>query len=251
MATKTRFPHDYPYFREYARLMKLAVPASLAGEVSSSAPTPVGPWRGNSANSAGVINFWVCGGGMFGWYDEAAKHLKKPRRHRLDLRRHSAGDRAASAHITTDVLRPWIYGVDGFVRWQTTRPGAIPGSQFEGGRETTRLSGRPLRGQRAPRFDPPQGAAQRHSGPRAAELTSRGPDPSRELRAEAARRFNNTSVEEWWTPRPPLADTNPEDWSNATIDEAMPQRTRSLRRPGCRRMAACPRLCSATAREAR
>ena len=45
--------------------------------------------------------------------------------------------------------------------------------------------------------------------------------PQQSVRAEAARRFNQTTLEEWRTPRPALADGNPEDWSNADIDDAM------------------------------
>jgi hypothetical protein len=38
-----------------------------------------------------------------------------------------------------------------------------------------------------------------------------------------ARRFNDTALAEWWTPRPPLADRNPEDVSNADYEDAMPK----------------------------
>src|SRR5262249_34880743 len=46
------------------------------------------------------------------------------------------------------------------------------------------------------------------------------------LRAEAARRFNGTEVKDRWTPRTALADTNPDDSSNADIDDAMPKDAR-------------------------
>jgi len=47
------------------------------------------------------------------------------------------------------------------------------------------------------------------------------------LKAAAARQYNNSEPEAWWTPRPPLADQPPYDWSNATIDDAVtaPQST--------------------------
>jgi hypothetical protein len=44
-----------------------------------------------------------------------------------------------------------------------------------------------------------------------------------ELRASAARHFNGTSLSEWRSPRPALADRNPEDWSNADIGDATPK----------------------------
>jgi hypothetical protein len=43
------------------------------------------------------------------------------------------------------------------------------------------------------------------------------------LRAEAARRFNNTALDEWRFPRPALADKNPEDVTNADYEDAMPK----------------------------
>ena len=41
------------------------------------------------------------------------------------------------------------------------------------------------------------------------------------LKAAAAQRYNSTKPADWRAPRPPLADTDPETWTNATIDEAM------------------------------
>jgi len=46
---------------------------------------------------------------------------------------------------------------------------------------------------------------------------------SHQLRSEAARRFNNTSLEDWRSPRPALADKNPEDVTNADYEDATPK----------------------------
>jgi hypothetical protein len=32
--------------------------------------------------------------------------------------------------------------------------------------------------------------------------------------------MNGTTPEQWWTPRPAIADVSPEEWSNDSIDEA-------------------------------
>ncbi|MCP5109635.1 MAG: DUF4091 domain-containing protein, partial [bacterium] len=40
--------------------------------------------------------------------------------------------------------------------------------------------------------------------------------------AEVTRRYNNTKPEEWWMPRPSLADRPPHEWSNNDLGEAVP-----------------------------
>ena len=72
---ETRFLNDLPIFAEYHRLMKLAVPET----------SPV-KWLFRTDASwqmerqfklqAGIINMWVVGGGMFGWYAENTPVLK-------------------------------------------------------------------------------------------------------------------------------------------------------------------------------
>jgi hypothetical protein len=44
--------------------------------------------------------------------------------------------------------------------------------------------------------------------------------PLEGLKAEAARRYNGSKPEEWWTPRPPVADLPSYEWTNSTISEA-------------------------------
>lgn len=214
---EARFPHDYPYFREYARLTKLAVPANSPVKIVFRADvswTMERQWK----ELAGVVNFWVCGGGMFGWYDYAPRMLKE----RGDLVWIYGGTPPVTeplSHMTTDVLRPWIWGIDGFVRWLTTSPGPDPWFAFEGGTETLVYPGDRF-GVSGPipsmRLKVERNAIQDLALLNQFQRTQ----PLPQLRAEAARRFNQTSVEQWWTPRPALADGNPEEWSNADIDEA-------------------------------
>ena len=44
--------------------------------------------------------------------------------------------------------------------------------------------------------------------------------PVAELRDEAARRFNGSRAQDWWNPRPSMADRPPSEWSNGQIDDA-------------------------------
>jgi hypothetical protein len=124
--------------------------------------------------------------------------------------------------VTVDVLRPWIWGVSGFVRWLTTSPGADPWFRFGGGTEAMVYPGDRF-GIAGPipsmRLKMERNAVQDVSL-LAALAKSRAADT---LRAEAARRFNSTAVGEWHAPRPKLADTNPEDWNNADIDDWIPK----------------------------
>jgi Domain of unknown function (DUF4091) len=164
-----------------------------------------------SRELAGVLNFWVCGGGMFSWYREALPVLKK----RGDIVWIYGGTPPITevpSHMTTDVLRTWLMGIDGFVRWQTVDPGSDPWFQSNGGGETLVYPGDRF-GIAAP-IPSMRLKVERNALQDIALLNARG------SRAEAARRFNQTSVDEWWTPRPAFADTDPDDWSNATIGDA-------------------------------
>jgi len=216
---ETRFAKDYAPFREYARLLKLAVPADspikfvFRADVSW---TMERQWR----ELAGVLNFWVCSGGMFDWYPYAPQMLK------------GRGDvvwtygstppvTEPSSHITLDVLRPWIQGIDGFVRWETTSAGLDPWFQFAGGGENLVYPGDRFGiGQPIPsiRLKLERNAVQDLS---LLDSLAKKANTDR-LRAGATHAFNRTDPREWWSARPKLADTNPEEWSNADIEEAAP-----------------------------
>ncbi len=216
---ETRFPNDMPVFAEYARLMKAAVPA---GSPVKWVYRTDASWQMERQfkELSGIIDFWVLGGGMFGWYAENAPILKQ----RGDTVWTYGGtppvDQPAS-HITTDLLRPWMLGVDGFVRWQTVMPGPDPWFKSNGGGETLVYPGG--------RFgiDAPLASVrlklQRNALQDLALLDSFksaiSPDT---LRAEAAKRYNGTELKDWRSVRPKLADSDPLTWDNVTIGEAIP-----------------------------
>jgi hypothetical protein len=216
---ETRFLNDLPVFAEYQRLMKTAIPDS----------SPV-KWVFRTDASwqmerqfklqAGIINMWVLGGGMFNWYAENAAVLKA----RGDTVWTYGGtpqvDEPAS-HITLDMLRPWMLGVDGFVRWQTVLPGPDPWFKFSGGGETLVYPGG--------RFgiDGPLASIrlklQRNAMQDLALLDGyKVTVPAAALRAEAAKRYNGTTPADWRSARPKLADSDPLTWDNVTIGEALP-----------------------------
>lgn len=217
---ETRFPDDFPYFREYARLLKLAVPADSPVQIVYRADVS---WQMERQfrELASAINFWVCGGGMFGWYARQAAELRR-RGHIVWTYGGTPPVEAPASSITLEVLRPWILGIDGFVRWQTVQPGPDPWFQFEGGGETMVYPG--------DRFgiDGPLASIrlklERNALQDLALLASFGTRRSPEaLQAEAARRYNGTLPRDWSAPRPALAETDPLEWSNASIDEAIPR----------------------------
>lgn len=218
-----RFPGDYAYLKEFGRLMKLAVPGDTPVHFVFRADvswTMERQWR----ELAGVINFWVCGGGMFSWYPYAPELLHQ----RGDIVWTYGGTPAVtepSSHIALDVMRPWVQHVDGFVRWLTTDAGADPWFHFEGGREAMVYPGDRF-GIAGPvpsiRLKLERNAVQ--DVDLLETLATSGGVPDAELaarvRAGAVRSFNDTNPAEWWSARPALADTDPLDWSNATIDDA-------------------------------
>lgn len=214
---ETRFPEDYAYFREYRRLLDLAVPKD--SPVQFVFRTDVS-WTMEQQfkELAGVINFWVCGGGMLSWYREAPPVLKS----RGDIVWSYGGTPAVDqppVHIATGVARAWMWNIDGYVRWLTTDPGPDPWFNFGGGDTVLAYPGDrfgisgPIPSLRL--------KVERNVAADLAMLKSiekaKGPTT---VRTSVARQFNGTTPEQWWTPRPPVAGTPPQDWSNDDVDKA-------------------------------
>jgi len=215
---EARFPNDTAYMLEYSRLLKLAVPPGSPVKFVFRADSS---WTLDRQvrELAGVVNFWVCGQGELAYQPEVASTLKQ----RGDTVWTYGGTPKVtepSSHITLQVLRPWMWGIDGFVHWMATDPGPDPWFQFEGGGETLVYSGDRF-GVDAPipsvRLKLQRNAVQ--------DLTLlnefRKTRAIEQLRAEAARRFNGTELKDWWSPRPPYADKDPLDRTNA--DEGIPE----------------------------
>ena len=214
---ETRFPKDDKYFIEYGRLLRKAVPADSPVKFVFRADVSWDMERQFKALS-GIINFWVCGGSLFSWYEYAPGMLKA----RGDVVWIYGGPPSvtmASSAITEHPLRAWLYGVDGWVHWQTVAPGNDPWFHFDGGGTALVYPGS--------RFgiDGPIPSLrlklQRNCLQDLALLDSlKSRHKMGEMKAEVTRRYDGTTPALWWTPRPPLADTPPWDWTNNSIDEA-------------------------------
>jgi len=215
---ETRFPEDDNYFREYGRLLRKALPPE----------TPVKFVFRNDASwamerqfesLAGVVDFWVCGGSIFSWYPQAPR-LLKGRGDIVWLYGGAPDVTKVSTAITENPLRVWLYGVDGWVHWLTTNPGADPWFAFNGGAEVLAYPGERF-GIRGP-IPSVRLKLQRNCVQDLALLDSfKARVPIETLKAAAARHFNNSEPKDWWIPRPPLADEPPYEWTNATIEDAV------------------------------
>ncbi|MEP7366314.1 MAG: hypothetical protein ABI972_23900 [Acidobacteriota bacterium] len=208
---ETRFVRDYAYFREYARMMKRAIPndSPVKFVFRTDASWTI---ERSFRELAGVINFWVCGNGMLSWYPEAAREAKA----RGDIVWIYGGTPPVTqpaAAITLDVLTPWMRSLDGYVHWLATSPGDDPWFQFEGGGETLVYPGEKF-GVEGP-IPSVRLKLQRNA---VEDITLL--DSLHAPRDAVSRAFNGTTPADWWSKRPALADTNPEDWTNATIDDA-------------------------------
>lgn len=224
---EVRFPEDDKYFQEYGRLFKKAIPAG----------TPVQFVFRNDASwsmerqfktLAGIVNFWVCGGGMLSWYDYAPKMLKD----RGDIVWFYSGPprvSEVSSAITRFPLQAWMWGIDGYIHWLTVSPGDDPWFRFGGGAETLVYPG--TRFGIAGPIPSIRLKAQRNCVQDLALLNrfreGKGIDV---LRTEAAKRYNGSAPGDWWTPRPKIADQQPYEWSNADIGDATDMEARLFKK---------------------
>ncbi|MCC6539191.1 MAG: DUF4091 domain-containing protein [Bryobacterales bacterium] len=216
---EVRFLGDDRYFKEYARLMAKATgtetPVKFVFRTDAS-------WalEQQFTDLAGIINFWVCSGGIASWNRPALRRAVN----RGDIVWFYGGPPEVSkpaAEITGLPLRAWLWGIHGFVHWLTVSAGADPWFQFDGG-----------------------GTALVYPGER---FGIEGPIPSvrlkiqrnalqdlalapREAADAIAGRFNGSQAADWWAQRPALADRPPEEWSNDDVDEAVKPSEARLRK---------------------
>jgi hypothetical protein len=212
-----RFPDDLAYYREYGRLLRKAVPPDSPVQFVFRADVS---WdmEHEAKELAGVVKMWICGDGILSWYPETARSMKQ----RGDIVWFYSGPPTVTqpaAKITEFPLQAWLWGIDGYVHWQTVAAGADPWFRFDGGGTALVYSG--------DRFgieDPIPSIRlkiQRNALQDLALLDGfKDGRPIAELRDAAARRFNGSRAQDWWNPRPALADRAPYEWTNAQIGEA-------------------------------
>ena len=208
---ETRFTEDLPYFAEYARLMRKAVPADSPVRFVFRTDASWMMER-EFKDLAGIINFWVCGGTELAWYKPAVAEVKA----RGDIVWSYGGTpeiTKPSVEMTLAPLRAWMQGIDGYVHWLAVGAGRDPWFHSDGGATVLAYPGARF-GVQGPlpcvRLKLQRNAVQDINLLHAA----------RAARDEVGRRYNGTREADWWTPRPPVADTPPHEWTNASIAEA-------------------------------
>ena len=226
---EVRFPKDINYFVEYGRLLKKAIPADSPVHFVMRADVS---WdmEEEFKKLKGVVTVWCCGGGIMSFYRDAPKTL----RDRGDVVWYYGGPPSVTqnaATITESPLRAWLWGVNGYVHWLTVYSGQDPWFHFDGGSEVLVYSG--------DRFGLTQPIPsirlkiQRNCLQDLAVLDSFKTQQSIDsLRNETAHRFNKSSLDDWWNPRPALADIPSDQWQGSAIDDAMAHTNKSLAHPG-------------------
>jgi hypothetical protein len=222
---EVRFPADNKYFVEYARLLKKALPPDTPVKFVFRADVS---WDMEQQfhDLAGMIRMWICSGGILSWYKDAPRRLRE----RGDIVWYYSGPPSvneASVSISKFPFQGWLCGVDGFEHWLTVNPDADPWFHFEGGSTTLVYPG-----ERFGREEPIPSVRlkiQRNCLQDLALLDGfKDRHPLDTLKAEAARRYNNSKLEDWWNPRPAMADLPPSEWAGTGIDDATSHTSKML-----------------------
>jgi len=214
---EVRFPEDNKYFLEYGRLLKKALPPDTPVKFVYRADAS---WTMNDQFKilAGVVNFWVCNSSILSWYREAPPMLRE-RGDIVWFYSEAPSVREVSSAITYNPFKAWRWGVDGYIHWLTVNPGEDPWFHFDGGSLALAYPGE--------RFgiDGPIPSLrlkiQRNALQDIALLDSMKKNHSiASLKSEAARHYNGSKPEDWWNPRPAMADLPPPQWSDSIFDQS-------------------------------
>ncbi len=217
---ETKFAKDDAPFAEFHRLLKKAVPADSPVQFVYRADAS---WRLEEQfeTLAGIVDFWVCSTDILSWLPEQMKSVRK----RGDIVWTYSGPPAiteASTAILQQPLRAWMWNADGYIHWLTVSPSADPWFQSEG--ETTCLAYPGERFGVAGPIPSIRLKIQRNFQQDLALMKSLEKTHAAEsIRREVSHRVNGTKPEQWWTPRPSLADLSAEEWTNPAIDRAVAQ----------------------------
>jgi len=226
---EVRFPKDLNYFLEYGRMLKKAVPADSPVHFRMRADVS---WDMEQQFKLlkDVVTLWCASGGILSFYRDAPQALRA----RGDVVWYYGGPpsvRENAAAITEFPLRAWLWGVNGFVHWLTVSPGNDPWFHFDGGGTALVYSGdrfglaEPIPSIRL--------KVQRNCLQDLAVLDSMKSQRTLDsLKSKAAQVFNKSTMDDWWNPRPELADIPSDQWQGSAIDAAMEHTTKGLAHPG-------------------
>ena len=206
---EVRFPDDNAYFLEYGRMLKEALPESTPVKFVMRADVS---WDMDQQfrELNGIVRLWCASGGIFSWYPDAPKTL----RGRGDIVWFYGGPPSVtlpSGAITRFPFQAWLWGVNGFVHWQTVEPGKDPWFHFEGG-ETALVYPGGRFGMEGPI------PSIRLKLERNAVQDIDVIDMLRASRRDAAQRYNGSMPEDWWNPKPELTNRPPSTWLGSELD---------------------------------
>jgi hypothetical protein len=206
-----RFAEDNQYLKEYARLLQKAVPPDSPVKIVLRADVS---WSMEQQflELAGIVKMWVCSSGILSWLKQAPAALRS----RGDVIWHYSGPPPVTqpaVAVTKQPLRTWMWRVDGYVHWLAVNPGADPWFQFDGGGTTLVYPGERF-GLRVP-VPSVRLKFQRNCLQDIALLESTKVPPE-----AVARAYNDTMPDQWWNPRPELADLEPREMTNPEVESA-------------------------------
>lgn len=214
---EVRFPKDLSYFKQYGRLLKKALPGGTPVRFVFRADVS---WDMEQQfhELNGIVNMWTCAGDLLSWYKGAPKMLRE----RGDTVWYYGGPPEVtqpSSAIAELALRAWVWDAMGFVHWLAVSPGKDPWFKFAGGGTTLVYSG-----ERFGLRDPIPSIRLKIQRNAVQELTLLDSYKSRhgveKLKSEATQRFNSSTPDAWWNPRPALADKPPYEWTNSEMESA-------------------------------
>lgn len=214
---EVRFAKDNEYNIEYGRLLKKALPPDTPVKFIFRADVS---WMMEDQFKTldGVVKFWVGNSAILSWYPEAPPKLRE----RGDIvwyYSEAPSVQAVSSAITFNPFKAWLWGVDGYLHWQTVDPGEDPWFHFNGGSVVLAYPGERF-GIEGPipslRLKIQRNCLQDIA--LLSHLTRGGGADS--AKAEAARLYNGTKPADWWNPRPAMASLPPPEWSDSIFEQA-------------------------------
>jgi Domain of unknown function (DUF4091) len=221
---EVRFARDNRYFSEYARLLRKALPRETPVRFVFRADVS---WNMEQQfkELREMVRMWVCNGAILSWNKDSPRVLRK----RGDIVWYYSGPPSVtepSSAITKFPFQAWIWGVNGFVHWLAVDPGADPWFHFEGGETALVYPGEKF-GVTGP-IPSIRLKIQRNCLEDIALLESmKSRHALSTEKAETTRRYNQSAPQDWWNPRPAMADLPSDEWTGAGIDAAT-ARTRRL-----------------------
>jgi hypothetical protein len=222
---EVRFPEDNRYFREYGRLLRKAVPQDSPVRFVFRADVS---WdmEQQSKDLAGIVNMWICGDGILSWYPEAARAMKQ----RGDTVWFYSGPprvNEVSAKITEFPLQAWLWGIDGYVHWQTVDAGADPWFHFDGGGTALVYSG-----ERFGIGGPIPGIRLKIQRNAVQDLALDSFKNRRPVAGFGRKRRGPTDLVPSMVNWTPMADRPSSEWTNGEIDQATAQTRKMLAKTG-------------------